>query len=240
MPTFVALHHQHHKNLTIDTTKVEAQGANERMVPVVISEFLKLVVQYPIVFIKNAETGRFLCVALLGFEAQENLFWHNSQWQGIYTPLNIRRQPFFIGEDNGNSIICIDAESPCITTAQADASSIERLFSTQGEETKYLGSAKEILAELINGEAHTQDFIKTLLELNLIMPMSLDITFASQKEQQVQGMYTIDEDKLAMIDSGALQSLQQKNYLKLIYTMIASLGHIYALIQKKNERMSNE
>lgn len=236
MPTFVALHHQHHKNLTIDTAKIEAQSAHENMAPVVISEFLKLVVQYPIVFTKNAETGRFVCVALFGFSAQENLFWQNNQWQGIYTPLNIRRQPFFIGEENGNHIICIDTDSPCLTKAQGASHLTEKLFGAQGEETEYLASARELLAELVDGEKQTYEFIQTLLELKLIMPMSLDITFANQKQQQVQGLYTINEDKLENITSDALQMLQQKNYLKSIYTMIASLGHIYSLIQKKNER----
>jgi hypothetical protein len=236
MPTFVALHHQHHKNLIIDTTKVEAQGAHENMAPVVMSEFLKLVVQYPIVFTKNADTGRLVCVALFGLTTQENLFWENDQWQGIYTPLNIRRQPFFIGEENGKSIICIDTDSSCITKAHNDSPFSEKLFDAQGEETEYLVGARELLTELVDGEKQTYAFIQTLLELKLIMPMSLDITFADQKQRQVQGLYTIDEDKLENITSDALQMLQQKHYLKPIYTMIASLGQVYSLIQKKNER----
>ncbi len=240
MPNFVALNNKAHKNLTIDPTKIECQGSHENMAPVVMSEFLKLVVQYPIVFTKNAETGRFLCVALFGFAAQENLFWQHNQWQGIYTPLNIRRQPFFIGKEDGNNVICIDSENPCITTFQFATTSTERLFNAQGQETEYLGKAKDILAELVHGETQTQGFIETLLKLKLIIPMSLDITFVNQKEQQVQGLYTIDEDKLENLSSDALQILQKKNYLRPIYTMIASLGHIYSLIQKKNARICNE
>ncbi|MES2824173.1 MAG: SapC family protein [Pseudomonadota bacterium] len=236
MSNFVALNNKAHKNLTIDPAKIEAQGARENMAPVVISEFLKLVVQYPIAFTKNAETGRFVCVALFGFAAQENLFWQNDQWHGIYTPLNIRRQPFFIGEEHGNNIICIDTDSSCLTNAQGDLRTAEKLFDAQGEETEYLVNAREMLAELVDGEKQTYEFIQTLLELKLIMPMSLDITFANQKQQQVQGLYTIDEDKLENLTSDALQMLQQKHYLKPIYIMTASLGHIYSLIQKKNER----
>lgn len=240
MPAFVALHHQHHKNLSIDPSKIEAQGAHERMVPVVLSEFLKLVVQYPIVFTKNAETGRFVCVALLGFAPEENLFWQNNQWQGIYTPLNILRQPFFIGQENDKAIICIDTQSDCLDKGQEKLLLSQSIFTEQGEETEFLRNTKKMLAELIDGERQTHDFIQTLLELKLIMPMSLDITFANQQEQQVQGLYTVDEEKLEALHTDPLLMLQQKNYLKPIYILIASLGHIYSLIQKKNERNANE
>lgn len=231
MSQFVALHNQLHQSLRIDTQRIEALGAEQNMVPVVVSEFLKLVVHYPIVFTKNAETGAFACVALLGFAPGENLFWNNNQWQSIYTPLQIMRQPFFVGEDQGKSIICIDTKSACLS------SSGETIFDSQGQETAYLQQVKTRLAELINGETQTQQFCKTLLELNLLMPLALDIHFANNQQQRVQGLYTINEETLAQLSARQLAELQQQGYVKLIYTMIASLGQIYALIQKKNERL---
>lgn len=234
MSNFVALHNQHHQQLRIDTQLIESLGATNNMVPVVISEFLRLVVNYPIVFTKSGETGNFLCVALLGFETGENLFWHNNQWQSIYTPLNIMRQPFFIGQENNQTLICIDTDSHTLTTGQGEA-----IFDSAGKETDYLQKIKARLAELLEGEAHTQQFIKTLLTLNLIMPMSLDISFANAQQQRVQGLYTINEERLAQLDATQLITLQQQGYLQPIYTMVASLGQIYALIQKKNERLDN-
>lgn len=235
MTTFVALHPQLHKHLTIDPARIEAHGAKERMVPVVMSEFLKLVVHYPIVFTKNNDTGKFVCVALLGFDSHENLFWQGNQWQSIYTPLNIMRQPFFIGTENGKTLICIDTDSPCFTSAQG-----EPLFSPQGEETNFLHTAKQRLAELMNGERETQDFVDTLLALKLIMPMALNITFANQQEQRIQGLYTIDEEQLDLLSAEQLALLQQQRYLKPIYAMVTSLGQLYSLIQKKNERILAE
>ncbi|MDO8342081.1 MAG: SapC family protein [Cellvibrio sp.] len=234
MTNFVALHNQHHQHLRIDTQLIESLGATNNMVPVVISEFLRLVVHYPIVFTKSSETGNFLCVALLGFEAGENLFWNNKQWQSIYTPLNIMRQPFFIGRENNQTLICIDTDSPVLTTGKG-----ETIFDSAGKETAYLQTIQARLAELLDGETRTQDFIKALLALNLIMPMALDISFASSQQQRVQGLYTINEERLAQLDATQLITLQQQDYLQPIYTMIASLGQIYALIQKKNERLDN-
>lgn len=234
MTNFVALHNQHHQQLRIDTQLIESLGATNNMVPVVISEFLRLVVHYPIVFTKSGETGNFLCVALLGFETGENLFWDNNQWQSIYTPLNIMRQPFFIGQEHNQTLICIDTDSSTLTTGQGEA-----IFDSSGKETDYLKKIKSRLAELLDGETRTQDFIKALLALNLIMPMALDISFANAQQQRVQGLYTINEERLAQLDATQLITLQQQEYLQPIYTMIASLGQIYALIQKKNERLGN-
>lgn len=234
MSNFVALHNQHHQQLRIDTQLIESLGATNNMVPVVMSEFLRLVVQYPIVFTKNSETGNFLCIALLGFEAGENLFWNNNQWQSIYTPLNIMRQPFFIGQENNQPLICIDTDSNTLKTGQGEA-----IFDSTGKETDYLQKIKSRLAELLDGETRTQNFINALLSLSLIMPMALDISFANAQQQRVQGLYTINEERLAQLDASQLIDLQQQGYLQPIHTMIASLGQIYALIQKKNERLGH-
>ena len=80
MTKYVALDPSAHRGLKINTDALQAQGANERIVPVVISEFPKLVIEYPIVFTKHEETGRFVCVAVLGFDPKENLFWQNGVW----------------------------------------------------------------------------------------------------------------------------------------------------------------
>lgn len=234
MARFVTLHNRLHKNIKVNLEQVEAQGARERMVPVVMSEFLKLVVQYPIVFTKLSETGQFVCVALLGFEHNENLFWENDRWQGIYTPLNIVRQPFFIGRENDQTLICIDAESECLSSDKG-----ELIFDERGEETDFLRNIKTRLAELVSGEVATREFVQALLNLDLLLPMSFDITFVNQQEQRVQGLYTIDEEKLEVLTSEKLLSLHQKNYLKPIYILIASLGHLYSLVQKKNERIAS-
>lgn len=232
MTKYVALHHQHHQSIRVNSHQIEALGARERMVPVVLNEFLKLVVDYPIVLTKNADSGRFVCVALLGFEEGENLFWQNNQWGSIYVPLNIQRQPFFVGEDNGNRVVCIDMDSTCLTSGEGEA-----LFTPQGEETLFLQQAKARLADLVNSESQTLAFIQHLMELKLIVPLALDIQFANQQSQRVQGIYAIDEEKLAKLSQDQLIGLHQANFLQPIYTMMASMGQFYALIHKKNQRL---
>ena len=241
MGQLVLLNQSVHKNLRVNPDKVEAHGAHERSVPVVLSEFLKLAVQYPIVITKNSETGKFLCVAIFGFEKGENLFWKSGAWDAIYLPLNIARQPFFVGKDDehdrkdsrDNFVICVDEQSECLQQGEG-----ERLFDEEGKETPYLENMKSILAALLTGETQTQTFVNKLLALDILMPMSLDITFVNEESQQVEGTYTIDEEKLKNLSRESLLELHSLGYLSPVYTMITSLGQFFSLVNRKNAMLT--
>lgn len=222
-----------HRHFKIDVGKLEAQGASERLIPVVVSEFSKLVVQYPIVFTKAEDSGQFVCVAVLGFEPNENLFWQQHGWHGIYTPLHVLRQPFFVGNDDGENVICIDEHGSSVSQEQGVA-----LFDDHGGETEFLQDIKKMLAQLIRAEDETKQFIRTLLEYDLLVAMPLEITFANGETRSVRGFYTIDESKLDKLSADKLVSLQRKKYLGPLYLIIASMGHFYSLINMKNARLS--
>lgn len=234
MAKLTALSPALHKHLKIDTDKIEAQGAHERLVPVVITEFSKLVVQYPIVFTKSEDSGEFLCVAVLGFEPNENLFWQQHSWQGIYTPLHIVRQPFFVGYDQGQNVICIDERGGSVSREHGVA-----LFDDRGGETEFLQDIKKMLAQLLKAEEATKQFIRTLVEYDLLVAMPLDITFASGETRNVRGFYTIDEIKLENLPAEKLVGLQKAKYLNPLHMIIASTGHFYSLINLKNARLSD-
>jgi len=236
MSNLVALHNNAHQSLKVNKQLAEAQGGNLHMVPVVLSEFLKLAVQFPIVLTKNKDTGRFSCITLFGFQTNENLFVKNGEWDSLYIPLQIRRQPFFLGNSSdveNEFVICIDTDHKSL---QSDIG--EQVFDTTGKETPYLENIKSILAELMNGEASTKNFVNTLAELNLLQPMRLEITFKNEESMRVDGLYTINEDRLKTLEIEAIMQLHQKNYLSAIYTMITSVGHIYGLIERKNKQLS--
>ena len=71
MSRLVSLNNNIHKDVRVNTAIAEAQGGLLNMVPVMLSEFLKLAVQFPIAITKNKETGQFVVVALFGFQAGE-------------------------------------------------------------------------------------------------------------------------------------------------------------------------
>ena len=244
----VALNKNAHQSVQIDTQKVEAEGADIHMIPVVLSEFRKLIVQYPIVFSKNAQTGQFMCSALTGFEQGENLFWQQGSWQGVYVPLQIARQPFFLGQnetqaqnhsasEGANLIMCINEQSPTIANETSQNEKVELLFDANGNATPYLQKQQGILSQLLEGEKQTASFIQKMLSLDLLTAMTLDITFADKSTTKVNGLYTIDEDKLSKLSGEQLGEIQQQDFLSAVYAMVHSTGQIYSLINMKNQRL---
>lgn len=111
----------------------------------------------------------------------------------------------------------------------------EAIFDEQGVETAYLQQVKQTLAALLDGEQRTENFVRKLLALELIRPMRLEIEFANHQKQRVEGLYTIDEARLKALPAETVAELHTLDHLAPIYTMLASLGHIYSLVQRKNQ-----
>jgi hypothetical protein len=240
MAQLVTIDNKNHLNLKIDASKVELHGAGLHLVPAVMSEFTNIAVQYPLVITKHADTGQFVCAAMLGFEAGENLFWREGEWQGLYIPLQIRRQPFFVGnsehvestEVSGDYVVCFDSESPAISTHDGEA-----LFNENGVETNYFKQVKSCLAQLLEGELANKQLLEQLEIMELLQVMKMEVTFANHQSTTLNGLYTIDTEKLAVLSADKISSLHKAGLLQAIYTLITSLGQMHNLIDLKNKQL---
>src|ERR1700722_13067853 len=232
----VELSRSEHAGLRIRPDRVEATAAKQPLVPIVVSEFRKAAVQYPIVFAKNPETGRFCAYVLNGLGVEENLFWSGKELDVAYVPLNVRRQPFFVGTNDapdgpGSNVLCIDLDSPCL-----DGSGAKTIVNPDGSDSAYLVEVLSILGELVAGRQATEQFIATILSLDLLTPIMLDIVLDDGTPLQVAGLYSVDEEKLRQLDAGEVARLWQTGSLDLIYTVLIASGQIFKLIRLKNQR----
>ena len=82
----VLLDSNKHKNLRIKSTTRFEYMYNRNMVPLVASEFMSAAINFPIFFIKEANTAEFKAAALLGFEQDENLYFTPEQLRTSYLP----------------------------------------------------------------------------------------------------------------------------------------------------------
>ena len=69
----VPLDSNKHKNLQISIDRNYPHVAKQHMVPLVAAEFLPSSTNFPIVFVKQQETGKFKSIGLLGLTNEENL-----------------------------------------------------------------------------------------------------------------------------------------------------------------------
>ncbi|MDZ5645810.1 SapC family protein [Nitrospirillum sp. BR 11828] len=226
--TNIAIVNAHtHRDLHVKAKASPAFDA-KHFVAVIVAEFPLLAVQCPILFSKDAETGAFLCGAVLGFQQNENLFLTQEGWQG-YRPLTLQRGPFYtVGDDLG-----IDLDD-----ARVGRDVGEPLFGANGEMTPYLKGIIAAMQELRPGLERTKRFIDTLLGLKLIEPIDISLSFDDGSQLQLDGLYTIDRDALRALPDAAVLDLFRRGYMQLIYLMIASLKHIPLMAERKNKRLT--
>lgn len=238
MENLVALEQSAHQHIKIDTQKAQSHAKNLNMIPVVMAELSQIAVQQPIVFAKNSETGEFTLNALLGFEQHENLFYQQSQWQGVYLPLQLQRQPFFVGDTHSQQTqypVCINLNSPAVVDNSAQSeNNLEPIYTQSAEESGYFKQIKQCLGHLLQGEIDNKKLIDALLKYELLQPLSLEVTFENNKKTKLNGLYTINQEKLSQLNSDQITLLHQSALLPAIYTVVTSLGQIYPLIERKN------
>lgn len=228
MGNILLLDSQAHRKLRVHARPSALYGDNQRFVPVVVNEFPALVVHYPVLFSKDADTGQFYCGAMLGFDAGENLFLEDHRASDAYRPLNLQRGPFL----TAGSDLAIDLDHPRVAPTGD-----QELFTEGGEPSPYLKSIMGLMRELRPGLERTRIFIDTLLSLNLIEPMTITARFDDGTHRDIDGLYTVSRDQLTQLADAAALQLFRRGYLQLIYLMLVSLNHVSALAKRKNRSL---
>lgn len=232
----VELSRSEHRGLRIRADQVEALAARQHLIPIVASEFRKAAIQYPIVFAKDPETGRFAPYVLTGLGLEENLFWSGTELDMAYVPLNVRRQPFYVGTDDAPgarvaNVLCIDLDSPCL-----DDSGARTIVDADGSDSAYLKEILAILGELVAGKRATEQFVATALSLDLLTPILLDIVLDDRTPLQVEGLYGLDEERFRQLDAAEIARLWRSGYLDQLYAVLIASGQIFNLVRLKNRR----
>jgi hypothetical protein len=239
MPNYELLNNIDHKNVKVITERSARYGDNVHFVMTFPTEFRRLQSSYPIFFQKDANTGKFFPLALLGFEEGENLFLGENGWEANYVPLMIQRNPFLIGyqEDSGapegkRPVVSIDMDSPRISESEGEA-----IFLPHGGTSEFLTVMTEVLEDIQVGHQMNEVFIDALLEHKLIESVSMEIELNDGSKRQLLGLYTINEERLDQLDGEALGKLQKLGFLLPVYMALASLSSFRTLIDKRNEKL---
>lgn len=230
MPNPVLLNNIDHAAMRVIPTRGAAYGDNVMSALTYPDEFRTLQAHYPIVFQQNGEGG-YDALALFGFQPGENLFLAGDTWDAAEIPLSIQRQPFLIGVDGEELMVHVDLDSPRLSREHG-----EPLFLPQGGNTAYTEHMASVLRAVHLGLQGARSFTAALREHNLLESFFLDITLDDGSDNRLAGFYTIHEERLAALDSAALERLHRAGHLQAIYMVLASLSQFRALIDRKNAR----
>jgi hypothetical protein len=240
MPNHQQLDNITHKNLRILSHHHPKFGDTSSYSRLFTSEFRHAQGDYPILFRKHSETGQFEAIALLGFAVEENLFLDNDGWHASYIPLAIQRRPFLIGfqydqqgaQSEPKSVVHIDMDSPRISEAEG-----ELVFLEQGGQSPYLQHISSVLNAIQQGDVQTKQFIDTLIEHELIEGVSIKVKLNDGSNNELNSLYTINEEKLSNLSPDVVHALFQNGYLQHIYMVIASMSAMSQLIELKNKQL---
>ena len=233
MSNYEILNKETHRHLRVRTGYGAALGDAVMYAMTFPLEFRDIQGCYPILFTKDPNTGGFFAAAVLGFEANQNLFLRNDGWDAPYVPALVQRQPFLIatgGEgDAGDPAVSIDLDHPRVSRDEGEA-----LFDETGTPTAFLNQKIALLDKLHRGLQHGRGFIDALLEHQLLEQITLDIAFNDGDKKTLEGFYTIAEEQLYQLKGDALESLNQGGYLQPVFMAVASLSRMRDLIERRN------
>lgn len=198
-------------------------------------EFRRIQHDFPILFRRETETGRFSALALLGFESGENLFLEGDRWTADYKPLALSIQPFLLGrpaQADEPSQVHIDLDHPRVSSSGEGV----LLFDSAGQPTPFLERIGDMLGELDAGYRDSDAFFAALGRYDLLEPFSLDVELKDGSKRRMVGYHLINEDRLRGLEPEAVADLHAEGHLMPIFMALASLSNLPKLIAYKARR----
>jgi hypothetical protein len=230
MSDIKAIDNKHHSKLKIKSNPSLIQSKGRHFAPLVVHEFVNACQEFPIVFIKDSSTGQFKSIALLGLVPDENLFFNDGGWLGSYVPQALSLYPFLIHQekDSDKAVLCFDESSSLINKKVGD-----ELFNKKGEHNEWLINKGQAVVEYVEKSYATTNFIKLLLEHELLSSQTLSIKLDGQEEYSLNGLYAIDEKRLNTLPDENFLAIKKAGALPAIYAALISMQSINNLAQKK-------
>jgi len=241
MTHHVQLDNVTHKTLRVSTVYARGRGYDVNVTRVFPEEFAHLQREYPLFFVKNADSGDFEAIALLGFGDGENLYLTDTGWDAATIPLSIQRQPFLIGFQEQLvegipqqvPVVHIDLDHPGVGDAAG-----QPVFLPHGGESPYLERINSVLAAIHRGHEVSRSLSRLLVGLDLIESLAVEVEFIDGSKLGLGGLYSINEERLQRLSANGLEVLHQQGHLQDIYMMLASLLNVKQLTARKNRLLT--
>lgn len=228
MSRITALHRARHASVQLRTQDVLNLGASKlRFALLGRSELTLAGADFPICLAKEAATGRFNLIVLLSLIEPRNLFWMNEKWQATYLPEATTTAPFFIDPSSEHGL-AIDEDSVTLNAGGM------QLFTSEGKPSETLKSISARLKRITSDIADAQHMVDDFGQRKLIRPLQLILRLEDGREHQIDGLYSLGTEALAMLPDDAVVRLYRSGNLAAAAIMSASLAQIERLRQLHN------
>lgn len=237
MTKIVPLVVEDHADLKVKSSLGFSHLKDQHILPLVAHEFVSVSSDVPVIFIKHAESGRIMPMALLGLKPGENLVVDEAGvWTNQYIPGIVATYPFRVmpsPHDQSQLAIAIDEESDWVSKDEGNA-----LFE-DGQETDFLVNRKNAVQTYFEHNQITEGFVSILSDLDLFDERTLTIE-ASGDQINLNGIYAVNEEKLNALPEDKFNDLRKRGFLPAIYAHMISLNQIRRLGLKHSQRRESE
>ena len=230
---FQSINNTEHADLCVKDFSDCHHLTNTNYSALVAEEIADMAANCPVVFLKDADSGRFQLSALFGLTPNENLFVNEKgQWLGTYIPVNFNIKPFSTSsaDENSEDWLCIDVNSPNVSKSEG-----KRLFENNTE-SAYLSQMRQQLETIIDASVQTEKLTQELVNRNLITEFKLIIEGLTEEPEVIHDLYTINVDEFSYLTSEDVFMFHEMNYWGPIYAIQHSMKQFKKLVQLRNAR----
>lgn len=190
---------------------------NTNSVPVTAHEFIELARSFPIVFTIEPTP---MPLAILGLKQQNCFVNHKGDWlEGHYIPTYIRKYPFALLElpEEQKFALCLDEDSDHYQVKKPDVA----LF--DGAKPSPMAQQAMDLCSLFHSQhQQTIELGKMLKAYDLLEQKDMKALLDNGENVQIGGFQMISEDRWNALSDRDVASWRKKQWLGLIYLVLAS------------------
>lgn len=198
-------------------------AANDALCPLVAQELPKAMLSMPIGFM--VEGHGHVPVAVQGLAAGQNLLVAlDGRWLAPYIPAPYRGYPFRMAPtDQGEQVLCIDEASGLLSESAG-----EPFFNEDGTPHQSVAEILNFFTQIEANRQLTRNICLLLQQHDLIQPWPITVQ-GEQGEQQVEGLFRIDEQALHNLTAKDLAAVRDAGGLTVAYCQLLSMQHLSTL-----------
>ena len=198
-------------------------AASDALCPLVAQELPKAVLCLPIGFIVEGDC--FVPVAVQGLTSGQNLWVAaDGRWLASYIPAPYRSYPFrMVPTEQGEQVLCIDEASGLLSESTG-----EPFFNEDGTPAQSVQDILKFFSQIEANRQLTRNICAVLQQHGLIQPWPITVQ-GEHSEQQVEGLFRIDEAALNALTAEALAEVRNAGGLTVAYCQLLSMQHLSTL-----------
>ena len=195
-------------------------AAHDSVIPLVADEVAAVALSMPMGFIPQGD--QYVLVGIMGLAANQNLLVSSEgHWLSSYMPAAYRTGPFRLATDeNGDLLLCVDDDTGLITEDPAG----ERFFEEDGQLAQLVGDTLSLLGQIDTGRRVIENICAALIKHALLEPWPI-----KAGEQNIDGVYRINETALNALSNEDFLELRQVGALPIAYSQLISMQNISTL-----------